>query len=47
MLQPIIIALIIVIGLCVVALFATGALMSAEKPGYRSLLTIHKIGNSE
>jgi hypothetical protein len=40
---PIIIALIIVIGLCVVALFATGALMSAEKPGYRSLLTIHRI----
>ena len=40
---PIIIALIIVIGLCVVALFATGALMSAEKPGYHSLLTIHRI----
>ena len=40
---PIIIALIIVIGLCVVALFATGALMSADKPGYHSLLTIHRI----
>ena len=32
--QPIVIALLIVIGLCVVALFVTGALMSAEKPGY-------------
>lgn len=41
--EPIIIALIVVIGLCVVALFATGALMSADKPGYRSLLTIHRI----
>jgi len=41
--EPIIIALIVVIGLCVVALFATGALMSAEKPDYRSLLTIHRI----
>jgi hypothetical protein len=41
--DPIIIALIVVIGLCVVALFATGALMSAEKPGYRSLLTIHNL----
>ena len=40
---PIIIALIIAIGLCVVALFATGALMSADKPGYSSLLLIHKI----
>jgi hypothetical protein len=41
--EAIIIALIVVIGLCVVSLFATGALMSAEKPGYRSLLTIHRI----
>jgi hypothetical protein len=41
--EPITIALIVVIGLCVVALFATGALMSAEKPGYRSLLTIHNL----
>ena len=41
--EPIMIALIVVIGLCVVALFATGALMSAEKTGYRSLLMIHKI----
>jgi hypothetical protein len=41
--EPIIMALIVVIGLCAVALLATGALMSAEKRGYRSLLTIHKI----
>ena len=41
--EPIIIALIVVIGLCVVALFVTGALMSADKLGYRSLLTIHRI----
>jgi hypothetical protein len=41
--QPIVFALIVVIGLCVVVLFATGALMSADKPGYRSLLTIHRI----
>jgi hypothetical protein len=41
--EPIIIALIIAIGLCVVALFATGALMSADKPSYSSLLLIHKI----
>jgi len=41
--EPIIIALIVVIGLCVVALFATGALMSADRPGYRSLLTIHNL----
>jgi len=40
---PIMIALIVVIGLCVVALFATGALMSADRPGYRSLLTIHNL----
>ena len=41
--QPIVVALLFVIGLCVVALFSTGALMSAEKPGYRSLLTIHRM----
>ena len=41
--QPLVVALLFVIGLCVVALFATGALMSAEKPGYRGLLTIHRI----
>jgi hypothetical protein len=41
--QPILIALLSVIGFCVVALFATGALMSANRPGDRSLLTIHRI----
>lgn len=38
-----VIALVIVIGLCAVALFVTGALMSADKPGYRSLLTVHNL----
>ncbi len=41
--ENIFITLLVLIGLCVVALFVTGALMSAEKPGYRSLLTIHRI----
>jgi hypothetical protein len=41
--QPIVIALLIVIGLCTVALFVTGALMSANKPAYRALLTVHRI----
>jgi hypothetical protein len=41
--QAILIALIIVIGLCVVALFVTGALMSANKPPYSVLLLIHKL----
>ncbi len=41
--QPILIALLIVIGLCAVALFVSGALMSANKPGYDTLLTIHRI----
>jgi hypothetical protein len=41
--QAILIALIIVIGLCVVALFLTGALMSANKPAYNLLLVIHKV----
>jgi hypothetical protein len=37
------IAGLILIGLCVVALFASGALMSMNKPSYRALLTIHRI----
>ena len=41
--QPILIVLLIVIGLCAVALFMTGALMSANKPAHDRLLTIHKI----
>jgi hypothetical protein len=39
----IVVALVIVIGLCAVALFVTGALMSANKPGSRSLLTVHNL----
>ena len=41
--QTILIALIILIGLAVVALFVTGALMSANKPAYGMLLIIHKL----
>jgi hypothetical protein len=41
--QPILIALLILIGLCAAALFVTGALMSANKPAHDRLLTIHKI----
>ncbi len=37
------IALIVVTGLCVVALFATGALMSADKLNYVVMLTVHRI----
>ena len=41
--QAILIALLIVTGVCVLALFATGALMSMEKPGYNMLLIIHNV----
>ena len=41
----ILIALIILIGLCAVALFVTGALMSANKPAYSMLLIIHKLSS--
>jgi hypothetical protein len=41
--QASLIALIIVIGLCVVALFVTGALMSANNPAYKMLLFIHRL----
>ena len=41
--QPILIALLILLGLCAVALFVTGALMSANKVTGRAALTIHKI----
>ena len=41
--QPILSALLILIGLCAVALFVTGALMSANKPAHDTLLTIHRI----
>jgi hypothetical protein len=43
--QAILIALIILIGLCVVALFITGALMSANKPAHSMLLIIHKLSS--
>ncbi|MBN1428805.1 MAG: hypothetical protein JXB07_10500, partial [Anaerolineae bacterium] len=38
-----IIALLVVAGLCAIALFASGALMSMEKMDYRLTLTIHQI----
>jgi hypothetical protein len=41
--QASLIALIIVIGLCVVALFVTGALISANRPPYSVLLLIHRL----
>ena len=41
--QFVLIALIALTGLTVVALFVTGALMSANKPAHDTLLTIHKI----
>ena len=43
--QFVLIALIALTGLTVVALFATGALMSVNKPAYSTLLTIHKIAS--
>ena len=41
--QVVMIALLGIIGLAVVALFVTGALMSMNKPAYGTLLTIHNI----
>ena len=41
--QAFLIALLILAGLCVVALFATGALMSMNKPGDGILRTVHNI----
>lgn len=37
------IVLIIVVGVCVVALFFTGAMLSAGKLDYNAMLTIHRI----
>jgi hypothetical protein len=37
------IALILLAGLCVVALFVTGALMSLGKPAHDRLLTLHRV----
>ncbi len=39
-----IIALLTLAGMAVIALFASGALMSADKLSYTSMLTIHRIG---
>ncbi len=41
--QFILIALLVIAGLCVVALFASGAMMSAGKLNYNVMLTTHKI----
>jgi hypothetical protein len=41
--HSLLISLIIFIGLCVLALFATGAMMSIGKPAYHLQLTIHKV----
>lgn len=41
--QPLFLALLAVIGLCAVALFVTGALMSANTAVYAGLLTIHRV----
>jgi hypothetical protein len=40
--QAIFSALLALAGLCIVALFATGAMMSMDKPGQATLLMIHK-----
>ncbi len=41
--QALLIALIVFTGLCLVALFVTGALMSLGKPAYNVLRTIHNV----
>lgn len=41
--QFFIVALIVIVGLCVLALFVTGALMSSDKPVNDIFLTIHKV----
>jgi len=41
--EALLIALIVLTGLCVVALFASGALLSAAGPVSRILLTIHNV----
>jgi hypothetical protein len=41
--QALLVALIILTGLCVLALFVTGALMSMGKPAYDTLLTTHRV----
>jgi len=41
--QPLVLTLLAVIGLCAVALFVTGALMSANRAPYAALLMIHRV----
>ena len=41
--QALIIALLVLAGICVAALFASGALMSMEKLNYEVMLTIHRV----
>jgi hypothetical protein len=41
--QALIIALLILVGICIVVLFATGTLMSLGKLNYAILLNIHKV----
>jgi multisubunit Na+/H+ antiporter MnhG subunit len=41
--QAILGALLILVALCIVALFVTGAVMSMNRPAYAALLTIHWI----
>lgn len=41
--QVTVILLVVLIGLCVLALFVTGALMSLEKPMHHLYLTIHRV----
>jgi hypothetical protein len=41
--QLLVIVLLIVAALCVIALFASGALMSARKLDYALMLTIHHV----
>lgn len=43
--QALVITLLIVAGLCVIALFATGALMSLDKLDYMLTLTVHRIAS--
>ena len=41
--ETLLIILVVLSGLCVVTLFVTGAMMSAEKLDYKMMLTIHKV----
>jgi len=41
--QALIIALLVLAGICIVALFASGALISMEKLNYEAMLTIHRV----